>query len=147
MITNDHEETHICRVIIMEITSKIENFSITFYGLWWTGQIIYSYYTSVLRRVWRYQRGNQNPYIEEEQTKHICRVIIMVFNATFNNIAVTSWLSVLLVYTMWHRTLKYTNNNWLSPMVSLWVAFWYSNVICRMVQWNMYTPIKLTATT
>jgi hypothetical protein len=21
-----------------------------------------------LRRVWRYQRGNQNPYIEEEQT-------------------------------------------------------------------------------
>ena len=22
----------------------------------------------VLRRVWRYQRGNQNPYIEEEQT-------------------------------------------------------------------------------
>jgi hypothetical protein len=105
MITNDHEETHICRVIIMvfnatfnniavtswlsvllvytmwhrtlkytnnnwlsQITSKIENFSITFYGLWWTGQIIYSYYTSVLRRVWRYQRGNQNPYIEEEQT-------------------------------------------------------------------------------
>jgi hypothetical protein len=23
-----------------------------------------------LRRVWRYQRGNQNPYIEEEQTTH-----------------------------------------------------------------------------
>ena len=23
----------------------------------------------MLRRVWRYQRGNQNPYIEEEQTK------------------------------------------------------------------------------
>jgi len=23
----------------------------------------------VLRRVWRYQRGNQNPYIEEEQTR------------------------------------------------------------------------------
>jgi len=22
-----------------------------------------------LRRVWRYQKGNQNPYIEEEQTK------------------------------------------------------------------------------
>jgi hypothetical protein len=22
----------------------------------------------MLRRVWRYQRGNQNPYIEEEQT-------------------------------------------------------------------------------
>ena len=22
----------------------------------------------VLRRVWRYQRGNENPYIEEEQT-------------------------------------------------------------------------------
>jgi hypothetical protein len=22
----------------------------------------------VIRRVWRYQRGNQNPYIEEEQT-------------------------------------------------------------------------------
>jgi len=21
-----------------------------------------------IRRVWRYQRGNQNPYIEEEQT-------------------------------------------------------------------------------
>ena len=24
--------------------------------------------TFVIRRVWRYQRGNQNPYIEEEQT-------------------------------------------------------------------------------
>jgi hypothetical protein len=24
--------------------------------------------TKDLRRVWRYQRGNQNPYIEEEQT-------------------------------------------------------------------------------
>ena len=24
---------------------------------------------SVIRRVWRYQRGNQNPYIEEKQTK------------------------------------------------------------------------------
>ena len=24
--------------------------------------------TYILRRVWRYQRGNQNPYIEEEQT-------------------------------------------------------------------------------
>jgi hypothetical protein len=23
----------------------------------------------LIRRVWRYQRGNQNPYIEEEQTK------------------------------------------------------------------------------
>jgi hypothetical protein len=23
---------------------------------------------TVARRVWRYQRGNQNPYIEEEQT-------------------------------------------------------------------------------
>jgi hypothetical protein len=23
---------------------------------------------NILRRVWRYQRGNQNPYIEEEQT-------------------------------------------------------------------------------
>jgi hypothetical protein len=22
----------------------------------------------VIKRVWRYQRGNQNPYIEEEQT-------------------------------------------------------------------------------
>jgi len=26
------------------------------------------YYIVCLRRVWRYQRGNQNPYIEEEQT-------------------------------------------------------------------------------
>ena len=26
------------------------------------------YMTRALRRVWRYQRGNQNPYIEEEQT-------------------------------------------------------------------------------
>ena len=25
-------------------------------------------YPDPLRRVWRYQRGNQNPYIEEEQT-------------------------------------------------------------------------------
>jgi hypothetical protein len=25
---------------------------------------------SLVRRVWRYQRGNQNPYIEEEQTTH-----------------------------------------------------------------------------
>ena len=26
---------------------------------------------SVIRRVWRYQRGNQNPYIEEEQTTQL----------------------------------------------------------------------------
>jgi len=26
------------------------------------------YWLSCLRRVWWYQRGNQNPYIEEEQT-------------------------------------------------------------------------------
>ena len=25
-------------------------------------------YWNMVRRVWRYQRGNQNPYIEEEQT-------------------------------------------------------------------------------
>ena len=25
--------------------------------------------TDLVRRVWRYQRGNQNPYIDEEQTK------------------------------------------------------------------------------
>ena len=25
-------------------------------------------YNTNLRRVWRYQKGNQNPYIEEEQT-------------------------------------------------------------------------------
>jgi len=24
--------------------------------------------SSTVRRVWRYQRGNQNPYFEEEQT-------------------------------------------------------------------------------
>jgi hypothetical protein len=32
------------------------------YQLSWQGSKIY------LRRVWRYQKGNQNPYIEEEQT-------------------------------------------------------------------------------
>jgi hypothetical protein len=32
------------------------------YQLFWQGLKIY------LRRVWRYQRGNQNPYIEKEQT-------------------------------------------------------------------------------
>ena len=30
--------------------------------------IIKEIYKLILRRVWRYQRGNQNPYIEEEQT-------------------------------------------------------------------------------
>ena len=25
-------------------------------------------FSKCLRRVWRYQRGNQNPYVEEEQT-------------------------------------------------------------------------------
>jgi len=38
-----------------------------------TGQIIDTIQGSfhiyvIIRRVWRYQRGNQNPYIEEEQT-------------------------------------------------------------------------------
>ena len=30
--------------------------------------LYFSVYCFVGRRVWRYQRGNQNPYIEEEQT-------------------------------------------------------------------------------
>jgi hypothetical protein len=28
----------------------------------------YKYQNIFLRKIWRYQRGNQNPYIEEEQT-------------------------------------------------------------------------------
>ena len=34
----------------------------------WLSWKIICIYIQVLRRVWRYQRGNQNPYIEEEQT-------------------------------------------------------------------------------
>jgi hypothetical protein len=30
--------------------------------------ILFSWPAIITRRVWRYQRGNQNPYIEEEQT-------------------------------------------------------------------------------
>ena len=33
---------------------------------WWTS--FSSWSTILIRRVWEYQRGNQNPYIEEEQT-------------------------------------------------------------------------------
>jgi hypothetical protein len=37
---------------------------------WWVGQWTYALNAKmgVNRRVWSYQRGNQNPYIEEEQT-------------------------------------------------------------------------------
>ena len=75
----------------------------------------------VERRVWRYQRGNRNPYIEEEQTTQwpkekaqkdkqqytplivLCYLCLwvsikgMVFNTTFNNISIISWRPVLLV--------------------------------------------------
>ena len=30
--------------------------------------LVYGYFILYLRRIWRYQRGNQNPYIEEKQT-------------------------------------------------------------------------------
>ena len=33
-----------------------------------TFRLDFDHVTAVSRRVWRYQRGNQNPYIEEEQT-------------------------------------------------------------------------------
>jgi hypothetical protein len=36
--------------------------------LWTKETVLIHYWTLSLRRVWRYQRGNQNPYIEEEQT-------------------------------------------------------------------------------
>jgi hypothetical protein len=37
--------------------------------LWKTAWLLPLIKHDIVRRVWRYQRGNQNPYIEEEQTK------------------------------------------------------------------------------
>ena len=34
----------------------------------WLNNMSHKNLTNALRRVWRYQRGNHNPYIEEEQT-------------------------------------------------------------------------------
>ena len=36
--------------------------------VWSKGRYFWAQSNISLRRVWRYQRGNQNPYIEEEQT-------------------------------------------------------------------------------
>ena len=41
-------------------------------GIWKQALCLYKYvylWIICIRRVWRYQRGNQNPYIEEEQTR------------------------------------------------------------------------------
>ena len=46
-----------CFIIITLVISQLEN-----------GQQLYVQANSIERRVWRYQRGNQKPYIEEEQT-------------------------------------------------------------------------------
>ena len=35
---------------------------------------MYNIYQSFFRRVWRYQSGNQNPYIEDEQTTQWSKV-------------------------------------------------------------------------
>ena len=37
-------------------------------GFLWIGLLAYNIGNFIIRRDWRYQRGNQNPYIEEEQT-------------------------------------------------------------------------------
>ena len=54
------ENVFVCAFIAVTVTQK--NYLI-YYLQNKEMNIIY------LKRVWRYQRGNQNPYIEEEQTK------------------------------------------------------------------------------
>ena len=51
-----------------------------------------------LRRVWRYQRGNQNPYITEEQTTQLSKGQTTIYKScTFSQIA-TDMFSVLRIY-------------------------------------------------
>ena len=55
-------------IVSYQATSVIEIYYRSFFSYNHTAHFI-SCTLLWYRRVWRYQRGNQNPYIEEEQTK------------------------------------------------------------------------------
>jgi hypothetical protein len=48
----------------------------------------------IKRRVWRYQKGNQNPYIEEEQTTHCFSVLFYMCNCY--------WYTFINVHALFH---------------------------------------------
>ena len=64
------------------------------------------------------------------------RVRVMVFNATFNNISVTSWQSVLLVELTWVPW----ENHW--PVASHWQTLYYDIGSCK----SNYHTITTTTT-
>ena len=55
-----------------------------------------SFYQQLFRGVWRYQRGNQNPHIEEEQRTQWPKEKTQTTN---NDITLTLTLSLILIYT------------------------------------------------
>jgi hypothetical protein len=70
-----------------------------------------------LRRVWRYQRGNQNPYIEKELS-HVC-LITQVYIA----------MRLYFVLYPTRNTNSYQKNDWLCfKLITLW-CFHNDNVI------------------
>jgi len=59
------------RSFFVQQSETINNFEITTWFITFVWKAYWNYNTyHHIRRVWRYQRGNQNPYIEEEQTTH-----------------------------------------------------------------------------
>jgi hypothetical protein len=78
--------------------------------------------TKVYVRVWPSKKKSvqHHPFIKFcPFVLYIYRVRVMVFNATFNNISVISWRSVLLV----EETRVPTENHW--PAASHWQTFLY----------------------
>jgi hypothetical protein len=60
------------RSFFVQQSETINNFEITIWFITFVWKAYWNYNTyHHIRRVWRYQRGNQNPYIEEEQTSII----------------------------------------------------------------------------
>jgi len=91
----------------------------------------------MLRRVWRYQRGNQKPYIEEEQTTQWPNTIYK--NLTKNHYCIlwySSWLlfnAKCTIFQLYHGENKLHIDEMTIMMMS---ALYLSNMLSWISQWN-----------
>ena len=95
---------------------------------------------SVIGRAWRYQRGNQKPYIEYNL---VIRFRLMMFKDTFNifNFLVILWRSVLLV----EETGVPANYHIMFYRVHLaWAGFELITLVVNLVIIQCFTVYKMS---
>ena len=83
-----------------------------------------SYYVG---RVWRYQRGNQNPYIEEQTTQWICRLIDQ---------GIWYWQFTCQPY-------KYILDNHMSVLCSFWISTKDEELDLPSLYWIPWSTVTL----